>query len=157
MELSVTEEGMIGFDELSKPALVFSEQADGSAAWYSLHLHGPAHQLSRHFTLVEFACSDGQDIVLVHPVLVHGLEEIRRHFALPVEINSGFRTRSFNRLIGGAVDSRHCLGLAADIDIRGVPPQLVADYAEELGFGGVGRYNTFTHVDVSGRNRRWKG
>jgi uncharacterized protein YcbK (DUF882 family) len=31
----------------------------------------------------------------------------------------------------------------------------VADWANEEGFGGVGRYPDFTHVDVHGSERRW--
>jgi uncharacterized protein YcbK (DUF882 family) len=134
-----------------------NQAPDGSASWYSLHLHGASHRLSANFTLVEFACHDGSDIVLVHPWLVDGLELIRRHFGKPVHVNSGYRTRSYNKRIGGATNSRHCLGLAADIDIREVSPSEVADFAESMDFGGVGRYNTFTHVDVSGIGRRWTG
>jgi len=36
-----------------------------------------------------------------------------------------------------------------------VPANTVADFAETLGVGGIGRYDTFTHVDVWGWNRRW--
>jgi len=39
-----------------------------------------------------------------------------------------------------------------------LPPVKVADAAETLGFPGVGRYSTFTHVDVRpGGPARWRG
>lgn len=104
----------------------------------------------------EFACSDGTDVTLIHPVLVHGLEAIRAYFGRPVHVKSGFRTGAYNQKIGGADDSRHLYGLAGDITIPDVLPDEVADYADhELGFGGVGRYDSFTHVDVWQQHRRW--
>ncbi len=133
----------------------YQGHADGSAKAYSLEEHGPSFQLSPHFRLIEFASRDGADTVLVHPALIDALEAIREHFGKPVHINSGYRTKSHNRAIRGSRNSRHTMGLAADIDVRGVHPDTVADFAETLQPGGLGRYHTFTHVDVEGVSRRW--
>jgi len=48
--------------------------------------------------------------------------------------------------------------LAADITVTGVDPEKVADYAEELlgNTGGVGRYDSFTHIDVREKKSRWR-
>ena len=54
--------------------------------------------------------------------------------------------------------SKHIMGLAVDISVRGVSPKEVADYLERQypSKYGIGRYNTFTHVDVgSSYPRRW--
>ena len=49
-------------------------------------------------------------------------------------------------------------GKAADIKISGVTPKKVAVYAETLlPEGGIGIYNTFTHIDVRSVKSRWQG
>ncbi|MBR4870280.1 MAG: hypothetical protein IKU12_05825 [Oscillospiraceae bacterium] len=50
-------------------------------------------------------------------------------------------------------------GAAADITVRGVTPEKVAREARaHLGdTGGVGRYKTFTHVDVRAKRSDWTG
>lgn len=112
--------------------------------------------VAQHFHVHEFACSDGTDVLLIHPALPDLLETIRAHFISPVIVNSGFRTHAYNETLpGSAEDSPHLWGMAADIIVDGVPPDAVADFAETLGVGGLGRYDTFTHVDVRGQDRRW--
>ena len=115
--------------------------------------------LSPHFKVREFACSDGTDTVFVAPALVEVLEKIRVHFGKPVTINSGYRTETKNKAVGGAAYSQHKYGLAADIAISGVSPAKVAAYAETLlpNTGGIGIYKTFTHIDVRKVKSRWNG
>lgn len=48
------------------------------------------------------------------------LQPVRNHFALPVRINSGYRSANVNRIMGGSPTSQHMLGEAADIEIEGV-------------------------------------
>jgi len=116
-------------------------------------------KISPHFRRSEFACRCGCGFDSVVPALVFLLEAIREHFDEALTINSACRCRSHNREVGGASGSRHLAGEAADIVVRGVEPGVVADYCEELldGRGGLGRYETFTHVDVRGYRARWRG
>jgi len=72
-----------------------------------------------------------------------------------VTISSGFRTEAHNRRVGGATNSQHLRGTAADITVRGVAPLAVAQFAEHLGMGGIGLYATFTHVDTRAARARW--
>ena len=125
---------------------------------YSLAAEGGA-QLSAHFKVREFACKDGADPVFVSPRLVQVLEAIRQHFGAPVTVTSGYRTPAHNAREGGAAKSQHLYGAAADIKVKGVSPAAVADYAEQLlgDHGGVGRYGTFTHIDVRADKARWRG
>jgi len=112
--------------------------------------------VSEHFALGEFQSHDGTDILLLHPWLVDACAEVRAHFGRPCRINSGFRTNAHNADIGGASQSKHLLGMAADLDVDGVTPDEVADFAARvLQVGGLGRYDTFTHIDVFGYRRRW--
>lgn len=118
-------------------------------------------KLSANFTVKEFACSDGSDAVLVAPRLVMVLQSIRSHFGKAVTINSGYRTPQKNAAVGGAAQSQHCYGTAADIVVKGVAPAQVAAYAREImpDWGGVGIYERqgFTHVDVREIKADWKG
>lgn len=126
---------------------------------YSLTSEG-AKQITPHFKVREFACSDGSDVVFVSASLVDILEAIRVHFGRTVTITSGYRTVSYNAsLKNSSKKSQHCNGLAADIKVAGVSPAAVADYAEQLlgSHGGVGRYSTFTHIDVRADKSRWRG
>lgn len=125
---------------------------------YSKAKHGNL-KLSKNFKVREFACSDGSDPIFIAPKLVEVLQNIRDHFGKPVTINSAYRTVNKNKACGGATQSQHLYGTAADISIKGVAPADVATYAEKLlsNYGGVGRYSTFTHVDVRETKSRWKG
>jgi uncharacterized protein YcbK (DUF882 family) len=115
---------------------------------------GKDFKLSRSFTLGELASKDGADIVIVHPALLIGLQALRDVLNKPIRINSGFRSIEWNKSIGGASNSLHTLGLAADVVVEGVTPIHIASIARDLGFGGVKAYPTFTHVDV-GKIRTW--
>ena len=113
--------------------------------------------LAKNFTVSEFACHDGSDPVVVDEALPALLQKIRDHFAVPVVVNSGYRTPAHNRAVGSGDGSQHLLGTAADIDVRGVEPLRVAQYAEFLlpDSGGIGLYGGFVHVDVRPARARW--
>lgn len=115
-------------------------------------------QLSTHFQLHEFACTDGSKPVFLSQALVDILENIRVHFGRPVEITSGYRTVSYNAALpNSSKKSQHMSGLAADIKVKGHTPKEVYDYACSLlgDHGGVGIYNTFVHVDVRATKSRF--
>ena len=116
-------------------------------------------KLSTHFKVKEFACKDGSDAVLVAPRLVMVLQSIRSHFGVPVVIHSAYRTPQYNKQANGAEHSQHCYGTAADISVRGQTPAAVAAYARQLmpDWGGVGIYDSFTHIDVREAKADWNG
>ena len=49
------------------------------------------------------------------------LQPVRDHFARAVKVTSGYRSPDVNALVGGSRISDHCKGMAADIEIPGVP------------------------------------
>lgn len=114
-----------------------------------------SRQLTKNFKVREFACKDGADKVLIDEALVSLLQQIRSYFGREVIINSAYRTVSHNQKVGGSSGSQHLLGKAADIRINGVAPLLLAQYAEHLGAGGIGLYETFVHVDTRASKSRW--
>ncbi len=113
-------------------------------------------RLSPNFTLAEFACR-GDGSVKIDPELVRKLQQLRDRVGKPVVITSGYRTPAYNKTVGGAAQSQHLYGKAADIIVEGMSPATVANHAEAVGFGGIGRYSTFTHVDVRAIKARWSG
>lgn len=95
----------------------------------------PNEQLAEHFTLKEFTCSSSHpEIYNVPPPSV--VENLRRVCLwlekmrdiyntlygnggdLPVKISSGYRSEKLNRAVGGAKESNHLTGCAADIVCR---------------------------------------
>ena len=123
---------------------------------YSLAESG-GQWLSPHFRVREFACRDGSDQVKIDSGLVELLEQIRAAAGGAVVIHSGYRTPAYNRKVGGARYSQHVQGTAADIAVRGASPLLVGQIAEHYlqSRGGIGVYQTFTHVDTRSVRSRW--
>ena len=130
---------------------------------YSLKADG-SRRLAPSFTVREFRCRDGSDVVMIDESLVVLLQAIREHFGKAVVITSGYRTATHNTAVGGAKSSQHLLGRAADIQVAGVSVEDVAAYAESLlpGWGGVGRYPVkagrakgWVHVDTRAKKSRW--
>ena len=114
---------------------------------------GTDYRISDHFTLSEMACKDGSDKVLYSTELMSMLEKLRAYGGFTVHINSGYRSQSYNRKIGGASKSQHTLGTAADIvvkkDGKTVSGKLVCCLCQYLGFKGIGYISeSAVHVDM---------
>ncbi|MFG1644655.1 D-Ala-D-Ala carboxypeptidase family metallohydrolase [Amycolatopsis sp. NPDC049252] len=80
---------------------------------------------------------------------MYKLEAVRKKLGnKPITVNSGFRSIAHNAEIGGASDSMHMYGTAADLDVPGVANKTVYQKAETSGFSGLETYNTdHQHVD----------
>lgn len=125
---------------------------------------GSNTKLSANFNSNEFDChgSGCCSSTLVDDKLVTYLQQIREHFGKPVNISSGYRCATHNKNVGGATNSRHAKGQAADIYITGVTPAEIAKYAESIGILGIGLYETnsdgfFVHVDTRDTKSFWYG
>lgn len=122
-------------------------------------------RLEKNFNLSEFRCKDGTDVpdelLLNVKKLAIELQKLRDLLGLPIKINSGYRTPSYNRKIGGAKNSFHVQAKAADIVVTDITPKQLHAKIEKwieqgkLNFKGVGLYDTFVHVDVRDRKARW--
>jgi len=123
-----------------------------------LYKKGIKTKLTTNFVSTEFDCNckypDCQwtKIDLTH---VEKLQELRKKLKSPIKITSGYRCEEYNKDVGGASKSRHKEGDASDLQVRTKTPDQVANAAEKLVFDGIGRYNTFTHLDSRGWNSRW--
>lgn len=123
----------------------------------------PSHRLSVHFTLGELRCKDGTpvpDRFYDNAVAICERAEALRFIAGPLLVKSGYRTESHNRKVGGAKRSTHLTASALDLrSAKYSGPQLAQMYLRLIDEGlvpdgGVGRYDTFVHIDL-GRPRRW--
>ena len=89
------------------------------------------------------------------------LQPLRDHLGKPVVINSGFRSQAVNMAVGGANNSQHMKGEAADIKCKDYPyaKQIYAWIMDNLKFDQVilERKGNAVWVHVSfraGRNRQ---
>ncbi len=81
--------------------------------------------------------------------LMYKLEALRKKLGnKPITVNSGFRSISHNASVGGASDSMHLYGNAADLDVPGDANKTVYQHAETCGFSGLETYaEDHQHVD----------
>lgn len=120
-------------------------------------------KLSDHFVAGEFAPDDPTYRFLrVSPALLRKLEQLRAALAnRPVHITSGYRPPAYNQMVGGAPQSAHIDGVAADLYCPGVSTYELYVAADHIiaADGGVGYYPTqeFVHVDVRDSLARWIG
>lgn len=125
---------------------------------------GRSVRLSKNFVSSEFDChgSGCCKETVIDEDLVKYLQKIRDHFGRAVNISSGYRCAKHSKAIGGATNSKHTYGMAADISVSGISPAEVAKYAESIGILGIGLYDTaadghFVHIDTRATKSFWYG
>jgi hypothetical protein len=118
---------------------------------------GTAVTLSTNFKSTEFDChgSGCCSSTKIDEKLVEYLQKIRDYFGKAVNINSGYRCKTHNASVGGASQSNHMDGEAADIRIPGKTPLEVAQYAEHIGVLGIGVYSWGVHIDTRTSKYFW--
>lgn len=96
--------------------------------------------------------------------LAQQLELIRAEVRGPVQVISGYRCEARNRAVGGAPNSRHLWGDAADIQVQGWAGRDLRELAElliargKLRNGGIGTYARkplTLHYDLRSIAARW--
>lgn len=112
----------------------------------------------KYFKREELECKCGCGFDTIDYELATALDDVREHFGKPTIVTSGCRCEIHNASVGGADNSTHKFGQGADIKVKGVKASAVYKYLAKKYKGkyGVGRYSSWTHVDVkSGPGRRW--
>jgi uncharacterized protein YcbK (DUF882 family) len=124
--------------------------------------------ITEHFSLREFHCKDGTPYPLewiktrLKP-LCEALEIIRKVTGKPLVILSGYRTKEWNKKVGGANESYHTKGMAADFTPVGFDivrlGNIIDTYQKNgvLPRGGlhVDKEKNFIHIDIRGKIARW--
>ena len=112
------------------------------------------HKKYKHFELSEFDCKSlpGSGSQM-SPAFLEKLDKARDIAGVSFKINSGFRTREYNRnlILRGYKASRnssHLVGLAADISCIGsVNRWKIINALIAVGFTRIGIRKDFIHVD----------
>lgn len=135
---------------------MFENQNPDDALKFSVSKLGRDYRLSRNFRLWEAQCSDGSDIVFVHPSLLVLVQALRDEFG-PLRVNSWYRTPRFNATLAGksSKNSKHILGMAVDLFPLKHSLESFKTEVKTLPIGGIGIYETFVHLDVHGEGRKW--
>ncbi len=126
-------------------------------------------KLTEHFTLEELTFSqtaarkgiDNEPSEAVKrnlKTLAEGLERIRAILLAPIHISSGYRSFNLNRVIGGAINSAHMDGYAADFTAPsfGNPEAIVRAIKRHggLDFDQIIMEGTWVHISFDPKMRK---
>ena len=79
------------------------------------------------------------------------LQSLRDWLGKPIIVNSGYRSPAVNKAVGGASNSSHMYGLAADIWVKGLSPVQLAAYIDssDIAFDKLIVEPTWVHLQVA--------
>lgn len=88
------------------------------------------------------------------------LDELRSVLDQPISINSAYRAKPYNDMVGSTDGSRHLQFDAIDFSVRYHTSHEVFKLLKEwrasgMFKGGLGLYRTFVHIDNRGYNATW--
>lgn len=137
----------------TKAAVARFQQAYANGPWLTVDaVPGPKTMaalddlpyLAPHFSTGELASKGNGDCYVARELLA-ALEQLRTFLGHPLHIIDAYRDPAHNRSVGGAADSMHLYGLAADIG-----PVCSWAAVARLGlFSGIGdRHGAISHVDL---------
>lgn len=124
--------------------------------------------ITPHFTLAEMTVSQiaaregldnkpGPQALANLDLLCQALEGVRELCRAPVLISSGFRSQAVNQRVGGARNSAHLSGLAADFTVVEIEPREVVQriLASDLVFDQlILEYDSWVHLAVAAQTPR---
>lgn len=135
-------------------------------------------KLTENFKLKEFVTSKFYDQKTQVKVIKQFREDIELHFNIqklatnlqilrdelkePIIINISYRPVFWEHKQGRSGNSKHTLGIAADIRTKSKEPKEIHKVIKKLikdskmSEGGLGLYNSFVHYDIRGTKARWK-
>lgn len=84
------------------------------------------------------------------------LNPCRQYIGGPIYINSGYRSKRLNAIVGGVPTSQHLDGKAADITTASTKSnnELFKFIVEKMDFDQCIRYKTFIHVSYNSKSNR---
>lgn len=106
-------------------------------------------KLSVDFFEDEFHSPDTKSAKM-EPEFMYKLQKLRTVVGVSFSVSSGYRSEAYNAILGGAGNSYHCKGIAADIDHQNWTGEIKFKFvaaASALGFS-IGIYDKHFHVDT---------
>jgi len=106
-----------------------------------------------YFSVDELKCK-GTDECNMDEGFMERLVTLRHKFNKPMVISSGYRSSSYNQVIGGARTSPHLYGKAVDVLVSGKAAHKLIGLAIQHGFTGIGvsqrgsHESRFLHLDT---------
>lgn len=119
---------------------------------------GDTTAITKNFKRSEFQCKCGCADQKIDETLVNKLQIIRTLYDTPITVTSGYRCASHNAAVGGTANSKHTLGIAADVKAAKLNPVALGIIASSI-CKGVGIYwydgAAFVHVDARDGKATW--
>ena len=111
-----------------------TSDVEGVKNMYSVNVYNAstegATKITNNFKVSEFK-SDSK-IVLIHHTLPIALQMIREKLGKAINITNAYRTETHNKRVGGASNSFHLYGMAADIWARDITPVELAKLIDTM-------------------------
>lgn len=108
----------------------------------------------KHFTLKEFACHCGCGACDMSQEFLARLDATRDRAGVPFVVTSGYRCMRHNKAVGGATDSGHTRGMAADIACVSDRDRFkIVDAALACGLTRIGTNDEFVHLAMAGEGQ----
>ena len=121
-------------------------------------------KITNNFSLEEFECKCGckmPEFVKKNIIELAENLQVIRDVVGKLNLTNAYRCKEHNADVGGATNSQHLKGKAADVKSKEYDVLEVSKIieglikSEKIEQGGIGIYNTFTHYDVRGVRARW--
>ena len=109
-----------------------------------------------NFSPEEMACR-GTGRLMIVPSAMDKLQALRDRLGKPLIVNSAYRSLEHNRRVGGAKRSKHMEGIAFDVRMDNLDPDVYITAALSVGFNAIGTYpkQNFVHVDARPNRANW--
>jgi len=136
--IELTPSGTIGL-ELNKDGLK-------EFKWVSKEL-----SVVKSFKIKELMQDDGLEYLKMNMKILNAIQMIREHFGKPITVTSAYRSKSYNKAVGGSSKSQHILGNAIDFKVKDTSATIVNNYIKDnwrqLGIRGLELNKSWTHID----------
>lgn len=121
--------------------------------------------LTRNISRIEIACRCGCGLDTIDFQVIEAVQDMCDYFEnmrgerVVLRITSGARCATHNAFVGGADKSQHVQSRAMDVSLKDISIEMVYQYLDNKHptTFGIGKYDTFVHIDSRADKARWKG
>lgn len=107
-----------------------------------------SYRITENFTVGEMKCKCGRCELMPSLEFVQKLQTLRNKYGFPMVIRSAARCPDHNTYVGGAPNSMHKQARAVDVEVLDDRERRrFVRLAMQHGWGGIGVYDTYVHID----------